>query len=412
MTQTASSHPSHLAQKYTWTTRVLLGSSAFLLAYCIAPNTSSTHLVASAHAQSSDDIQEAKSLFKKGEKLYKKKEYKEAAEAFTQAYELSKRDELLYYMGTAWEAHGDLLKARSHYQLYLNNVPDAKNAEKILDKVIELQSRIAKEMGRVAVTSSFEESKVYVDAESEPQCLTPCTVVLSPDTKHTIRVVDDKGQEKTATFTLKAGQREEATIATEPEIKEGTLLVRSDLSGASLTVNAKPYPLAQPITLEEGTYSVVLTGQGEQRWTGKLDITHQNTTDILVPLAHLPEEPESDGLNLKRVGAYSLLSASAGLLIGGALLGRQAKTTFATLETQQAAGNNITPDMIQQGKSQQRGANILFITGGLALGSGAGLLTWDILSADKGPSPTPSEDTDQPSEESSGKQTPDVKKLD
>lgn len=346
-------------------------------------------------AQTAEEIEQAKKLFKDGERLYKKGAYREAAEAFTSAYDLSRRDELLYYMGTAWEAEGELLRARNYYQLYLNNVPDAPNAEKILDKVLELQERIIKEMGRVVLTTSSDNVHVFIDAEPEPACSdNPCTLVLSPGVAHQLRLVDAENKtEKSQSFTLEAGEKIEVTISTEPEIRLGTLLVRSDVPQAMLTVNAKPYPLKAPIELEEGSYQVKLVGPSEAAWQGELEVRHDETTSILIPLAHLEQAPTSRGLNLKRAGAYSLISVSAGLLIGGALLGRQARNTYQTLDTRQQRGLAQDSDLIDQGRSQQRGANILFATGGLALGAGAGLLTWDLLSSNDA-SPSPSQDAD------------------
>lgn len=373
-----------------------------------------------AHAQTAEEIEQAKKLFKEGERLYKKGDYREAAEAFTSAYELSKRDELLYYMGTAWEAEGELLRARNDYQLYLNNVPDAPNAEKILDKVLELQERIIKEMGRVLLTTSSDEVGVFVDGERESSCTdNPCTLVLSPGVEHQVRVVDAATNiEKTQTFTLTAGEKLEVTLSTEPEVRQGMLLVRSDVPGALLTINATPQRLKTPIELEEGTYDVMLQGEGDAVWRGKLDVKHGETNSVLIPLAHLAQAPPQEGLNLKRAGAYSLISISAGLLVGGALLGRQAKNSYETLDSRQQSGLAQDSEMIAQGRSQQRAANILFASGGVALGAGAGLLTWDLLSSSS-PSPSPSveepptpstaDTSDAPQDEKTT--TPNIEKL-
>jgi hypothetical protein len=383
-------------------------SSSIVLATCLI--TGSVLHATPAHAQ--DDLERAKELFKRGEKLYQREDFKGAAEAFTEAYELSKRDELLYYMGKSWEAIGDLVIARRYYQLYLNNVPDADNAEKILDTVIELQRRINKEMGRVSLTSNIEESQVFVGDEKEPRCLTPCTIALAPDTEHTIHVMDPQGRKTSQVFMLSAGDKEEVTLSTEPRVTTGTLKITSDYPAALLSIDANTYALGDPVELETGTHRVTLRHDNASTWEGDVEVIASETTSLMVPMAHFGATQDRGGINMKRVGAYSLWSAGVGLLVGGALMGRQASATFDTLSARRQGG--VDGSIVDQGRSQQRTANVLFITGGLALAGGGGLFAWDILSRDKGPSPSPSQDDsperdDAPEREES---TPRVDTLD
>lgn len=361
-------------------------SSSIVLATCLI--TGSALYATPAHAQ--DDLERAKELFKRGEKLYQREDFKGAAEAFTEAYELSNRDELLYYMGKSWEAIGDLVIARRYYQLYLNNVPDADNAEKILDTVIDLQRRINKEMGRISLTSNIEESQVFVGKEKEPRCLTPCTIALAPDTEHTIHIMDPQGRKTSQVFLLAAGDKKEVTLSTEPKITTGMLRITSDYPAALLSVDAKTYALGDSIKLETGTHRVTLRHDNASTWEGDVEVVASETTSLMVPMAHFGTTQDSGGINLKRVGAYSLWSAGVGLLVGGALMGRQARSTFDTLSARRQGAD---ASIVDQGRTQQRTANVLFITGGLAIAGGGGLFAWDIFSQDKGPSPSPSQDT-------------------
>lgn len=344
-----------------------------------------------------DDLEQARKKFKEGERLYQKQDFKGAARAFTESYKLSQRDELLYYMGKSWEAEGDLLKARKYYQLYLNNVPDATNAEAVLDVVIELQGRIRKEMGLVMLTTNVTESKVFVDDEVEPRCTeTPCTVALKPGREQTIRVVDNQNRETSQSFSVERGKRQEVTLSTEPKITKGLLVISSDLPSAIVRVGSSTHPLDTPIPLESGQHSITLTDGDDHTWRGNVSINTDETTSLMVPMAHLGQRSSGGGINLKRVGAYSLLSVGAGLLVGGALMGRQARTTFNTLDTRRSQGAAIDQGLIDQGRSQKRSANILFITGGLAAAGGGGLFAWDIFGKGGGPTAPPSSDEEAP----------------
>ena len=347
----------------------------------------------SAWAQSDDASEQAKELFKRGEKLSRQQRFKEAAEAFARAYEISNQDELLRYMGEAYESAGEIIAAQRAYRTYLDNVPDAPNREAILDKVLDLQQRIVTQMGRLDVSATLEQSEVFVNEEPKARCLSPCTVALKPGEAHTLRLVDPQGREGRERVEVSAGERREVEISTEPRIARGVVLITTDLPSATLSVDGERRPLGEPLTMGEGNHEVTLRAEPGRIWRGQIEASAERSTTLSVPLAHLqaPATAPAAGTSTKRVGAALLSGGGAGALLGGALLGRQARSTHEALEARAQRGAPIEASLIEQGRSQQRGANILMIGGGLALLTGVGLFTWDWLDrSEREPAPEPS----------------------
>ena len=331
-----------------------------------------------AHA---DDMAEAQKLYRSGEKLYKDGDFEAAARDFTRAYELSEKPELLYYIARSWEEVGELGKAQDSYQRYIDELPDAKNADEVIDKIIEIQERIATEMGRVSVSTPTDGAKVFVDGEDKSRCETPCMLILKPGA-YSIKVEAAEGTQ-TRDVSLDAGSREEFAVEFNV-VKTGTLLISTDAANTRVKVSGKEaqLPLRAPIELEEGKHSVTVTDGADKTWTGQVTIVDGEQTSLIVPLAHAGDSKGGGDVNIKRVGAYSLASAGVGLLLGGVFMGLQTRSTFNNLEASRQAGRQIDKAMIDQGKSQQRVSNVLFLTGGLAIAGGGGLFAWDYFGGD------------------------------
>lgn len=348
--------------------------------------------VSVAHA---DDMAEAQKLYRSGERLFKDGDYEAAARDFGEAYKLSEKPELLYYIARSWEEVGELGKAQDHYQRYIDELPDAKNADEVIDKIIEIQERIATEMGRVKISTPTEGAAVFVDGEAQRRCETPCMLIVKPGS-YSIKVDAIEG---TQTRDVSVGAGEKKDIEVEFNVvKMGTLLVSTDAGKAILRVSGKEaqLPLRAPIELEEGQHNITVTvaDDSEKTWSGQVTIADGEQTSLMIPLQHTGGG-EGGPMNLKRVGAYSLASAGAGLLLGGVFMGLQTRSTFNNLEASRQAGRQVEQAMIDQGKSQQRISNVLFLTGGLAIAGGGGLFAWDYFgskSSDKAPASEGSEE--------------------
>jgi tetratricopeptide (TPR) repeat protein len=88
-----------------------------------------------------DSMKAAQEAFDRGTDAYNAGRFKAAAAAFTEAYDHEPKPELLYNIGAAYQRAGDTKQAIKHYQLYLNNHPDAKDADQVRKMIDKLQQR-------------------------------------------------------------------------------------------------------------------------------------------------------------------------------------------------------------------------------------------------------------------------------
>lgn len=354
-----------------------------------------------------DAIADAKKLYKQGRKLLKKGEDAEAAKVFLEAYELSQKPEILYFIAVSLENTGDLISASKYYEQYLEEVPEAKNADKVLDKILELGERIKNEYARIDVSSKVAGREVFLNDEVKPRCETPCVIPVEPG-KYAVKLTAPDAEPIIKKLDLAAGSKEKVEV--EFSFKTvGFLTLSTDIDGASAQIDGDTVelPLTRPLELEVGEYPVVITDGGKRTWEGTIEVEKDKQLDLLVPLS----QTGGGDFSLKRIGGYTALSAGIGLLLGGALMGRQASSTFSNLEAQRSANRTIDESTITQGRAQQRNANILFITGGLAAGAGTGLIVWDIMGSG-GERAAPSEGAEEPAGEEPAAEDKPPKKSD
>ncbi len=371
----------------------LVGAAFFLIlpasptlerATCLGP--------ATASAQNEESLAKAKEFFRAGKEQLDAEQYAEAASSFQQAYALSGRPELLYYTALSHEKAGALVEAQEHYQRYLDEMPDAPNAEDVLDKIIEIQQRISKEMARVVITTTQEGRDILVDREQDPRCQSPCTLTLQPGA-HTVRARVEGAPEATKQLRVNAGETQEVSLSVNL-VKRGRLLISTDVQSGVIRIagRTEALPMIRPIELEEGRYDITLESDGAASWQGNVTIEPDDTTRMIVPLAQ-----QTSGPNVRRLSSYIAASAGVGLIIGGVLMGAQARDTFNLLEDRSSAGA-VDQDLVDQGKSQQRAANVLLISGATAVGAGVGLFAWDIFATRPKKTAPPSEDSSAPAE--------------
>lgn len=362
------------------------------------------------HAQSKEDIAQAKERFIEGRALLEKGNAQDAIKAFEDAYRLSGRSEMLFYIAQAHEKDGQLFEAQKSYQRYLDENPDASNAEDVLDIIIKLSQRIKKEYARLQVTTERPAREVFVSPEEQPRCTTTeddptCVITLKPGShKIIVKAKDMPSFEQEVT--LAAGEVRPLKIKLS-QADSAKILVKSDVPGATLKVGAKlaTLPLSEPMGFKPGKYPISVTHE-QAKWSGEVELAEDQLTQIYVPLEH--QNQSSGGLNMWRAGSYTAISLGVGLLIGGVWMGSQASDSFDSLSAQRSAGR-VDPRLIDQGQSQQTAANVMLVTGTISLLGGGGLLAWDMFggSTQDNPEPTPgSESSSKKSADSKPKETP------
>ncbi len=105
-----------------------------------------TWLAAPATAGADEALDAARKRYEVGERHYIEGRYWQAGKAFEEAYNLSKRGDLLFNAGRAYDRGEYSVRAIEAYQGYLNNIPDAPDRGAIEKRVKDLQAQLAKLM--------------------------------------------------------------------------------------------------------------------------------------------------------------------------------------------------------------------------------------------------------------------------
>lgn len=348
------------------------------------------------------DLEKAKEAFMVGKEAYDKNDYKLAAQKFVEAHEYSGRSELLYNIGLAYQGAGELPLAETYFQRYLTELPKAKNADEVLDLVIEIQQQIAANYGTLEIDASSS-AQIFVQGEATPRCeKTPCSLTLKSG-DYTLVARASGFLETTEKVTAESGKTGKIRIALNAERELGFLAIESDRE-AMLSLNGQTrgqLPLAKPLEVEPGTYTVLLQSARNVSWTGQVVVEPDLTSRIVVPLDASVDAAAAS--SWKRQVAFIAGAGALGLGIGGMWMGAQAQSSFDALEAQQASRGFVDADLRETGQNQQFAANVLYGVAATALLGATGLFVWDWMGASDeyaSPSeesePTPAEPASEP----------------
>jgi tetratricopeptide (TPR) repeat protein len=108
------------------------------------------------------DLELAKAHFRTGEIDYDKGLYDAAAREFDEAYRLSRRPELLYNMGKAYDGAGDPTRALSAYRRYLEQVPQGAGREFVETRIAALVAVVA----HLTVRAAPADARLLVDGRA------------------------------------------------------------------------------------------------------------------------------------------------------------------------------------------------------------------------------------------------------
>lgn len=105
----------------------------------------------------------ARQHFMAGQDYYTQGRYQKAIEEFEEAYRLDPRPLLLFNIAQAYEKLGDLEKTVDYLKRFLEAEPDTDERTSLLNKIANLEARIAKT--GIKVTCNVAEATVYVDGK-------------------------------------------------------------------------------------------------------------------------------------------------------------------------------------------------------------------------------------------------------
>ena len=347
-----------------------------------------------ASAVLANDLEKAKAAFGVGKEAYDSGDYRTAALKFVEAYEHSDRAELLYNIGLAYQGAGELPKAETFFQRYLAELPKARNANEVVNLVIEIQQEIAANYGTLELKSD-KRATLTLDGEAEPRCETPCSLVLRAG-KYGFTARADGFTDAPLSVQLEAGQVESIRLELKPVAVLGYLDLASD-SGASVFIDGEPMarlPLDAPLAIAPGRHDVELRASRGVSWAGVVDVEPNATYRLNVPLEHAVDA--SAATSWKRQAGIVLGVSSLGFGVGGLWMGMQAQTSFDALDAQERTRGFVDSDLRESGQNQATAANILYGVAGGVLAIGVGLFVWDLMASDDGEVIPASDSTDSP----------------
>lgn len=195
----------------------------------------------------------ARQHFMAGQDYYTQGRYEKAIEEFEEAYRLDPRPLLLFNIAQAHEKLGHLEKAVDYLKRYLEAEPDSEDRTTLLNKVANLEARIAKT--GIKVTCNVAEAKVYVDGEEVGKTPIAQIVPVSPGA-HKVQVSKSGFKDFTMSVAISSGQSTPVEATLEPG-------------------ESGPPPVA-PLDLEgegagEGEGEGKGEGEGEEEGGGKIE---------------------------------------------------------------------------------------------------------------------------------------------
>ena len=106
-----------------------------------------------------DPTKASQDAFDRGQAAYNSGNFREAAAAFKQAYEHKPSPELQYNIGAAYHKAGDAKNAVKHYQQYLNDNPNAKDA----NQVRNMMHKLLEKTGNALIDPNLEAAQAAFD---------------------------------------------------------------------------------------------------------------------------------------------------------------------------------------------------------------------------------------------------------
>ena len=158
-------------------------------------------------------LADARQHFLAGQDYYSQGRYEKAVEEFEEAYRLDPRPLLLYNIAQAHEKMGHLVKAVDYLKRYLEADPDTDERTTLLNKVANLEARIAKT--GIKVTSNEAEAIIYIDGKEVGT--TPVAGVIPLEVgAHKVQVSKKGFEDFKMNLAVSSGQTTPVEVTLEP----------------------------------------------------------------------------------------------------------------------------------------------------------------------------------------------------
>jgi hypothetical protein len=135
-----------------------------------------------------ETLNRARAEFERGQGLYEKGKYSEAAEAFQKAYESRSFPQFLFNVGACYERLRDYRRAVNYYQRYITELPDAADKNDVERRIAVLR----KEEKRLRDNANAKEKKPSAEVTALGEAKIRGLVVIESDPPNAVIYLDDK----------------------------------------------------------------------------------------------------------------------------------------------------------------------------------------------------------------------------
>ncbi len=277
----------------------------------------------------------AKALYDQGVARFQAKDFRGAAQAFQQAYNLESSPALLFNLGRAHEEMGDPAGAVGHFETYLARFPAAEDHIEVSRRLAALKA-VARGMspGYVTVTGLPGDAVVFIDDQRAEAPDAEGRWSVSRGT-HMLRIEREGYEPLRLRLEVEPSKATAATYRETPKVKAAPA----------------PVPTPAPVVVQASDGSGLAVGGWIAAGLGAVAL---GVAGVFVVNGNTAEDDYYD--------------------LADRIDGQPEGTVSRDLDRLR--------DLRDDFNSARTTSRALFITGGVLLATGVGLLTWDLLSDD------------------------------
>jgi len=276
-----------------------------------------------AWAQSAADEAKARQLFSGGVQAFKSEDFKTAARAFDEAYQLIEKPALLFSSAQAlrreYEQTEDEDVARAaiqRYEKYLSLVESGGRRVDAKRSLVDLQRLVGTGPGGGSLA---QETVVQVNSpvqgavgslDGGPVQALPFSARIDPG-KHEVKVYATGYAARTESFTIEKSEILMFPVALEGDAPD---LDVTGVSGAEVVVDGVPMgqtPFLRPLELTPGSHLISVAENGYEPYVEELDFSYGSKTEVQLDLP----------MTTQRRAAWGVIGTGAVIFTGGVVVG-------------------------------------------------------------------------------------------
>ena len=164
-------------------------------------------IIFSALPAYADEMQKAKRVYSEAAQAFGDQNFEKAAKLFKESYNLSGKPEILFNLALTQEKLGQTDRAIAYYQLYLEELPDADDADEVKEKINHLQNPGKPESAETAAVSDKPDEGQQADDDKtgEKESIESKAADRNAQQPDTLEIIEDDKNKPVKTSTIIQG---------------------------------------------------------------------------------------------------------------------------------------------------------------------------------------------------------------